>query len=185
MTWGVVFKYSRVTIVENTISNWTKLQGPSFWEMIAFFIGTSKFGSILLQWLLTYLNLTLDAENLFCLYKQKKWFLLWAAQAAETIEKTLYFIYSTISLLFYVLCLLSIVGRGFLTPILWRTPIYCLPTLFSPFPFTAVFVALFLWLNVSPCHIWCVILLNDVKDLTPTDKHTQGTLGPIDSGTHI
>ena len=83
MTWGVVFKYSRVTIVENTISNWPKLQGPSFWEMIAFFIGTSKFGSILLQWLLTYLNLTLDAENLFCLYKQKKWFLLWAAQAAE------------------------------------------------------------------------------------------------------
>ena len=103
MTWGVVFKYSRVTIVENTISNWPKLQGPSFWEMIAFFIGTSKFGSILLQWLLTYLNLTLDAENLFCLYKQKKWFLLWAAQAAETIEKTLYYIYSTISLLFYVL----------------------------------------------------------------------------------
>ena len=64
-------------------------QEPSFWEVIESF-ALLPYVSLaalrtLLQQLLACLNFTLDSEDLFCWYKQKKWF-LWimaAAQAAE------------------------------------------------------------------------------------------------------
>ena len=39
----------------------------------------------LLQWLLAWLNFTLDSEDLFCWYKQKKWF-LWTMAAVQAAE---------------------------------------------------------------------------------------------------
>ena len=36
-----------------------------------------------LLWLLAYLNLNLDSEDLFCWYKQKKWFLLKTMEVSE------------------------------------------------------------------------------------------------------
>ena len=82
---------------------------------------------------------------------------------------------------------LCIVGRGFVTPPNLKrfcyfvnypnfkfyphpnhphTPNYLLPLL-------AIFVDLFLWLNGWSCHIWCVILLNDIMSL---QMSTLGTL---------
>ena len=39
----------------------------------------------LLQWLLVCMNFTLYLEDLFCSYKQKKWF-IWTIAAAEAAE---------------------------------------------------------------------------------------------------
>ena len=72
-----------IRLVENTISNSSRVQ-------IAIFLGSDRLSCLssickFLQWLLTYLNITLGSEDLFCWYKQKKW-ILWngaAAQAAE------------------------------------------------------------------------------------------------------
>ena len=62
---------------------------PSFWEVIYSFVLLAYLSvaasRILLQLLLDYLNFPLDSEDLFCWYKQKKWFqwTMAAAQAAE------------------------------------------------------------------------------------------------------
>ena len=68
-----------------------------------------------------------------------------------------------------------IVIRGFLTPLFYKDPLYCLPHLFSkycqlPDPLKlqyllALFATFFLWLNGWLRHIWCVILLNDNMNL--------------------
>ena len=53
-----------------------KSQEPSFWEVMDFFVlvaySSLAASRTLLQRLLTYLNFTLDSEDLFCWYKQKK-----------------------------------------------------------------------------------------------------------------
>ena len=61
----------------------------SFWELIdsfVFLVYTSLAAArnLLLQ-LLACLNFPLDSEDLFCLYKQKKWF-LWTMAAAQAAE---------------------------------------------------------------------------------------------------
>ena len=67
-----------------------------------------------------------------------------------------------------VLNIPGIVGRGLLAFYFRKIPPYILPTpsffKFHPLPLTkaqtsALFVALFLWLNEWSCHIWSVILL--------------------------
>ena len=90
---------------------------------------------------------------------------------------------------------LYIVGRGVLTPLWWRPPIYIayplshfqilstspLPLAPSHFPATSnphatvLSVFLFLWLNGSSCHIWCATLLHDNMDL---HMQSLGTLLP-------
>ena len=62
-----------------------KSQEPSFWEVMDSFVLVAYALTTLLQRLLACLNFTLDSADLFCWYKEKKWF-LWtmvAAQAAE------------------------------------------------------------------------------------------------------
>ena len=59
---------------------------PGFWEVMGSFVlvayGSLAASRTLLQWLLARLNFTLDSEDLFCRYKQKKWF-LWTMAAAQ------------------------------------------------------------------------------------------------------
>ena len=84
---------------------------------------------------------------------------------------------------------LYIVGRGFLTPPNFKRSCYFVnyPNFKSRphphhsdtpnylFPLLALFVDLFLWLNGWSCHIWCVILLNDIMSLQMSNL---GTLLP-------
>ena len=60
----------------------------------------------------------------------------------------------------------DLAGRGFLTHPILGTPPILLKLLFQicPTPL-ALFVTLFLRLNVPSCHIERAILLNDIKDL--------------------
>ena len=78
------------------------------------------------------------------------------------------------------------VGRGFLKlPMLWRPSSIAYPTFlkFCPTPLPCwlqpslqfYFWCLLFWLNVRSCHIWCVILLNDIMDLYMSRR---GTLVP-------
>ena len=76
---------------------------------------------------------------------------------------------------------INIVGRVLLIPpILWRSPILTTLTpppssllqILSNLPSSTLFVALFIWLNVSSHHS-CVILLNNIMDL---DLSSLGTL---------
>ena len=75
--------------------------------------------------------------------------------------------------------LFIIVGRGFLTPLFYKTP----PKLLSPFfqilsnPRPALLFALFIWLNLWSCQIERanVILLNNIMDL---NLPSLGTLVP-------
>ena len=66
-----------------------KSQEPSFWQvmdslvLLAYVSLASS--RTLLQQLLIYVNFTLDSEDLFCWYKQKKWF-LWTMAAAQVAE---------------------------------------------------------------------------------------------------
>ena len=76
--------YSRFTFVESTTSNWP-------WVMWAQPLGTETQNILaasrtVLQWLLAWLNFTLDKEDLFCCYKWKCWKprrWMWLAQAPE------------------------------------------------------------------------------------------------------
>ena len=56
-----------------------KSQKPGFWEKMDFFVLVAYASLVasrtLLQQLLAYLYFTLDSEDLFCWYKQEKWFL--------------------------------------------------------------------------------------------------------------
>ena len=67
------------------------LESPdtSFWEVMASFVlvvyASLVASRTLLQWLLAYLNFILDSEDLFCQYKQKKWF-LWTMAAANLLK---------------------------------------------------------------------------------------------------
>ena len=66
-----------------------KSQEPSFWEVMGSFalVAHASLAAprIPLQRLLACLNFTLDSEDLFCWYKQQKWF-LWAMAAAQAAE---------------------------------------------------------------------------------------------------
>ena len=68
-----------------------KPQQPLFWEVLDAFVllayASLLFGRFknLLQWLLDFLNIALDSNNLFCWYKQKKWF-LWTMAVAQAAE---------------------------------------------------------------------------------------------------
>ena len=66
-----------------------KSQEPTFWEVMNSFVLVAYpslvDSRILLQWLLAWLNFILDSEDLFCWYKQKKWF-LWSMAAAQAAE---------------------------------------------------------------------------------------------------
>ena len=90
---------------------------------------------------------------------------------------------------------LLFVGRGFLTsyfmktPPILPTPYPLLPPRFQilsnhSFPITsnlhpaALFVVLFLWLNGWSYHIWCIISLNDIMDLTDPHMSSLGTFVP-------
>ena len=46
-----------------------------WWMSFLFFYSSLAASRTFLQHLLTCLNFTLDSEDFFCLYKQKKWFL--------------------------------------------------------------------------------------------------------------
>ena len=53
---------------------------PSFWEVMDSFVLVAYASLAALHWLLAYLNLTLDSEDLFCWYKQITgftWYLRW------------------------------------------------------------------------------------------------------------
>ena len=69
-------RYRRFTFAENAISNSTKIWRLSFWKkmdsfaLLSYAILTDS--RILLQRLLSCQNFTLDSEDLFCWYKQKK-----------------------------------------------------------------------------------------------------------------
>ena len=62
---------------------------PSFWELMYSFVSLAYVSvaasRILLQLLLDCLNFPLDSEDLFCWYKQKKWF-QWTRAAAAAAE---------------------------------------------------------------------------------------------------
>ena len=66
-----------------------KSREPSFWEVMDYFVllayASLAASRTLLQQLLACLNFTLDSEDLFCWYKQKKVF-LWTMAAAQTAE---------------------------------------------------------------------------------------------------
>ena len=64
-------------------------QEPSFWEKMNSFVllayASLAASRTFLQWLLACLNFSLDSEDLFSWYKQKKWF-IWTMVAAKTVE---------------------------------------------------------------------------------------------------
>ena len=68
---------------------WQKSWEPSFREVMDFFVllaYTNLAASItLFTQLPAFLNFTSDSEDLFCWYKQKKWF-LWTMAAAQVAE---------------------------------------------------------------------------------------------------
>ena len=67
-----------------------KSREPSFWEVMDSFVllayANLAASTTLLQWLLAWLDFTLEAEDLSFWYKRKKWF-LWAIAAAEATKE--------------------------------------------------------------------------------------------------
>ena len=76
-----------LTLLRTLLAISQKFLEPSFSEAIDSFVlyASLAASSTLLQILVACLNFTLDSEDLFCWYKQKKWF-LWAMAAAQTDE---------------------------------------------------------------------------------------------------
>ena len=66
---------------------------PCFWEVMDSFVLVAYASLVVsrtvLQWLLASLNFTLNSEDLFCWYKQKKWF-LWTMAAVQAAENHRY-----------------------------------------------------------------------------------------------
>ena len=71
---------------------------------------------------------------------------------------------------------------------LYYVTIHFFSIFFQPLPDSPIsptlFVVLFLWLNVSSCHIYC-FLLNDIMGINFSHLGTQNTQGPIDWHKHI
>ena len=87
----------------------------------------------------------------------------WWFQREQKFNNSLKFVYIRLNLLklwwqFFSCQSFSIVARGFLTSYLFYGDPLILLT-------PALFVTLFLWLNVSSRHVQCVILLNDFMEL--------------------
>ena len=85
---------NRFTFVENTITNSLKVPTAKFLGSDGIFFNESfvlsAYASLaasrtFLQWLLAYLNFTLNSKD-FCWHKRKKWF-LWATVAAKVAAK--------------------------------------------------------------------------------------------------
>ena len=78
-----------LALLRALLAIWQKSWEPSFREVMDFFVllaYTNLAASItLFTQLLAFLNFTSDSEDLFCWYKQKKWF-LWTMAAAQVAE---------------------------------------------------------------------------------------------------
>ena len=78
-----------LALLRALLAIWQKSWEPSFREVMDFFVllaYTNLAASItLFTQLLAFLNFTSDSEDLFCWYKEKKWF-LWTMAAAQVAE---------------------------------------------------------------------------------------------------
>ena len=78
-----------LALLRALLAIWQKSWESSFREVMDFFVllaYTNLAASItLFTQLLVFLNFTSDSEDLFCWYKQKKWF-LWTMAAAQVAE---------------------------------------------------------------------------------------------------
>ena len=78
-----------LALLRALLAIWQKSWESSFREVMDFFVllaYTNLAASItLFTQLLAFLNFTSDSEDLFCWYKQKKWF-LWTMAAAQVAE---------------------------------------------------------------------------------------------------
>ena len=78
-----------LALLRALLAIWQKSWEPSFREVMDFFVllaYTNLAASItLFTQVLAFLNFTSDSEDLFCWYKQKKWF-LWTMAAAQVAE---------------------------------------------------------------------------------------------------
>ena len=78
-----------LTLLRTLLAICQKSREPSFWEVMDSFLliayASLAASQTLLQWLLAFLNFTLEPEDLSYWYERKKWFLwpMTAAQAAE------------------------------------------------------------------------------------------------------